>query len=230
MCSHRAVVFDMDDTLYLERAFVSSGFSAVGLALSDVLNLDPAVVVAQLEVIFEAGTRGTIFDSWLCANDLETKDLLPLMIETYRQHRPQIALLVDADRAIARLRQDFSLGLLSDGLAHTQQNKVDALGIAERLDQIQLTGDLGREYWKPSTLGYEMLLGRLGAQAHRAVYVADNPLKDFVGAKTLGMKTIRVRRSRGLYRHLEAPDEFYAPDVEIATLDDLDVAISLLLA
>ncbi len=43
-CSIRAVVFDMDDTLYDEMTFVQSGFRSVAQYLSTRFNLDKGEV------------------------------------------------------------------------------------------------------------------------------------------------------------------------------------------
>ena len=50
----QAIIFDLDDTLYPERAYVSSGFAAVAKAHQDRLG-DPVIVVARLTTLFDAG-------------------------------------------------------------------------------------------------------------------------------------------------------------------------------
>ena len=39
------------------------------------------------------------------------------------------------------------------------------------------------------------------------VHVADNPLKDFLGAREVGMFTVRLRRPDSEYGHLDPPSE-----------------------
>jgi len=52
------------------------------------------------------------------------------------------------------------------------------------------------------------------------VYVADNPRKDFIGARQLGWRTVRVRRDGGEHHRYEA-SVAEAADVEIASLREL---------
>ncbi len=66
----------------------------------------------------------------------------------------------------------------------------------------------------------------LGIDGSEAVYVADNPEKDFFGARKVAMGTVRVRHRDGLYRHLEPPSDEHAPDAEIEVLDDLEGTLS----
>jgi FMN phosphatase YigB (HAD superfamily) len=55
--------------------------------------------------------------------------------------------------------------------------------------------------------------------------VADNPCKDFLGARQAGIWTVRVRRPDGLYSHLDPVSAQYAPDVEIESLDGLEAIL-----
>ena len=80
---------------------------------------------------------------------------------------------------------------------------------------------MGRDAWKPSPRPFYHLLEQLAVPAARAVYVADNPAKDFRGARSAGMATIRVRRADGLYRDLEPRSAADAPDFEIDSLEAL---------
>ena len=60
----RAVVFDLDDTLYPERSFAYSGFEAVAEWLKGRMScrFDPA---ARMVELFEKGDRGQVFDRLL---------------------------------------------------------------------------------------------------------------------------------------------------------------------
>jgi FMN phosphatase YigB (HAD superfamily) len=52
--------------------------------------------------------------------------------------------------------------------------------------------------------------------------VADNPAKDFRGARSVGMDTVRVRHADGLYAGLEASSPADAPDREVARIEDME--------
>jgi putative hydrolase of the HAD superfamily len=81
---------------------------------------------------------------------------------------------------------------------------------------------LGRDAWKPSPRGLTTLLERMGGvDPAEAVYVSDNPAKDFKAARNAGLRSVWVRRDGGVYSHLEPQSPDYAPDVEIASLSEL---------
>jgi putative hydrolase of the HAD superfamily len=223
------VAFDLDDTLFAERAFVRSGFRAV----SDYLlaaGIARQPLAGALEAAFEAGIRGRTFDHVLGEAGIEpAPDLIERLVRVYRTHRwpgggrrPDIRLYPDADRALARLRAEGArLGLISDGAVEAQQTKVEALGLAARLDAIILTGAWGPEFSKPHPRAFRDLAARLAVEPAACVYVADNPRKDFGGPVRAGWRpSVRIRRPDGFHRGVPLPpDAAVAATVE--TLDDL---------
>jgi putative hydrolase of the HAD superfamily len=86
-------------------------------------------------------------------------------------------------------------------------------------------GEDERENWKPSKKPFERVLSTLGVAGGDAAYIGDNPLKDFAGARQLGMKTVRVRRPGGEHSHEEPPEPDYAADIEVAQLTEIEPAL-----
>lgn len=205
----KAVILDMDGTLYNERGFVNSGFEAVATYISAKYALDFEEIFGILGQDFDNGLRGKNFDALLQKVKLPNEKVDNL-VEIYRKHKPNIYLYPDAEAALKELKGHFKLGLITDGLQETQENKISALNLRSHLDVIIITDTLGREYRKPSEKPFKIVLSKLGVKAIEAVYVGDNPLKDFVPAKKLGLLTIRVRRGDGEYDSIESDDEHEA--------------------
>ncbi|GAA2501973.1 HAD family hydrolase [Winogradskya humida] len=200
------VVFDIDDTLYLERDYVASGFAAVEAELGI-----PGFAAAAWNGFLE-GRRGTIFDDALA--ELGVRADVGRLVRAYRDHRPRIELLQDALNAFEELRDlDVDVAFLTDGPRASQSAKVRALDLAAYGSPIVITDELGPGFGKPDPRGFQRIADRTGAQTF--AYVADNPSKDFAGPKSLGWSTIRVRRPGGLH-HRDAS----GPDVDV-TLTDL---------
>jgi putative hydrolase of the HAD superfamily len=214
------VVFDIDDTLYLEKDYVRSGFAAVGAwaqARHGITSFSERCWNA-----FEAGARHNIFDDVLASYGFVEGaggDLVAELVERYRRHPPSISLLPDADGALYRLSGFFRLAAVSDGPLDSQRAKVRALSLMGRLEPIVLTEELGHGRGKPNPAAFRLIEDRWEVGGDRCVYVADNPVKDFQAPAALGWRTVRVRRTGGL--HEKAPS---GPDVdfEVATLAPLD--------
>jgi putative hydrolase of the HAD superfamily len=217
------VVFDLDDTVYLERDYVRSGFRAVG---------DWAA--AELGVIgfsdrawacFEAGARGTVFDEVLRACGVEpTPDGVAALVEVYRRHEPDIELLPDAAAVIEELSRRVALGVVTDGPIESQRAKARALTVDRWSQAAVFTAELGEGFGKPHPRAFEEVQRQVGAAGDQCVYVADNPVKDFAGPRTLGWATVRVRRAGSLHAAAASGTDV---DLELAELRSLPARLDL---
>jgi putative hydrolase of the HAD superfamily len=223
------LVFDLDDTLYPEWEYVRSGFLAVAAFIENERGVSRERTYAELLACFSADRTARCFDEWLDVQGLARSALLEPMLAAYREHQPALRLFCDARWALGRFAEQYRLALLTDGRSGTQRNKIAALEIAPAFEQILVSDELGQDFRKPGERGLVTLLERLGVPPAQAVYVADNPAKDFVGPRRLGMATVRVRRRCGLYRDAEAPDAEHLPDAETVTLFGLTALLPRLL-
>src|SRR5213082_3476474 len=93
------VVFDIDDTLYLERDYVRSGFRAVGEWARESLGLSSFFEEAWK--CFEKGRRGDIFNVTLEGFGVRPSDeLIRTLLSVYRGHDPAICLLPDSEQCL----------------------------------------------------------------------------------------------------------------------------------
>jgi putative hydrolase of the HAD superfamily len=219
---HRfCVVFDLDDTLFLERDYVISGFEAVGAWAAEWL----AIPSFTSECIhrFDRGQRHDIFDTVL-GEHLGTvpPELVSSLVEIYRTHFPKIKMEPDVADALAEMPSDWPVAVLTDGPVTSQTRKCDVLGLRPRTAVIVLTGALGAPFWKPSKAGFEYISQRVSADGF--VYVGDNPAKDFLAPRQLGWISVRVRRPRGLHYAVENAE--IAPDLEMGDCFGLAEALA----
>jgi putative hydrolase of the HAD superfamily len=214
----RAIVFDLDDTLYPEHAYVMSGFGAVAAWAERNLGIAAEQGFVELARLFDQGVRGNTFDVWLEDHDLLGESSVRQLTRVYRDHRPRIEPYPGAVELLEELRRSYVLGLLTDGYAPAQRKKLAALGLHRFLKEQLFTDSYEDGAGKPSSRPFRIILGRLGADGSEAIYVGDNPLKDFLGARRAGMGTVRVRTEVGIYRDLEPPSPAHAPDYEVADL------------
>lgn len=212
----------MDDTLYPERDFVLSGFKAVTVWAEGVLGIDQSAGYARLAQLFNDGVRGDTFNQWLAAWAVpEPEQVLPQMVAVYREHEPTIRPFPEIPALLAQLQSIYRLGLLSDGYLAVQQRKLAALKLASCFDAIVFSDEWGPENWKPAKRPFAAVLDGLAVEAAAAVYIADNPTKDFLGARQVGMKSIRLRHRDGVYAAKEAGSPDYRPDFEVNDVTEL---------
>jgi len=203
-------VFDIDDTLYLERDYVRSGFEAVGRWAADWLSIED--FADRCWSRFAAGHRRSTFDAVLRECGISpAPELISALIEIYRAHIPRIELLQDALEALDWMTRAGSVAIVTDGPIASQSRKADALGLHAYAQPIVLTEVLGSEFRKPHPRAFEHVQERREAAVY--IYIADNPQKDFAAPKHLGWVTVRVRRPGGL--HYEAENPQAPADLEV---------------
>jgi putative hydrolase of the HAD superfamily len=217
--SARAVLFDLDDTLYPERQFVDGGFGAVAAFLSGPSGSPASDLEARLRELHERDGRGRLFDSLLDELGLDgDPDLVPACLLVYRAHQVELTPYPGAIAVLDLLRNaGIRTGVVSDGNAAVQTRKLRGLdAVSRRLDVVVLTDELGPGHAKPSPVGFRVACRLLEVSPSATIYVGNDPRKDFVGARAAGLRTIRIG---------PVPDEGGSTTITIAPADDADVTV-----
>lgn len=189
----KAVVFDLDDTLYSEKDYVRSGFKAVASLLPEIPRAEE-----KLWAAFEA--KKPAIDTVLSENGLEMRKAECLRV--YRNHKPNLKLYDGVTDLLTALHnQGIKIGVLTDGRPEGQRNKLEALGLYDRVDTVLITDNLGGpQFRKPNDISFRVMQGRLEVPYEQILYVGDNEHKDFQAPKLLGMQYIHIYNDDGLYR------------------------------
>lgn len=211
MRASRAVIFDLDDTLYPEREYVLSGFRAIAAWAEQHANIPADAGYERLRQLFEEGVRGDTINRWLESYGIASESLVSQLVQVYRQHQPALTPFSGVPELLESLRDGYQLGLVSDGYLSVQKSKFAGLNLANFFDAVVFSDAWGRAAWKPSTKPFEEVLRRLGPHITESVYVADNPQKDFLGPHQLGMATVRLCVPGGEYSHLRPPTVLHRP-------------------
>lgn len=217
----QAIIFDLDDTLYPERDYVLSGFHAVANWSATQLGIPADEGFAELTRLFEQGVRGDTFNRWLAMYGQSSTERVAQLVRVYREHIPTIVPFPQVTTLLDSLRLHYRLGLVSDGYLDVQRRKLDALGLVDRFDAIVFSDEWGRAAWKPNPKPFQVVLERLEIRPTAAVYVADNPLKDFLGARKIGIYTIQIRTPYSEYGTAVPPTLQHAPDLLMESFTDL---------
>jgi putative hydrolase of the HAD superfamily len=211
------VVFDIDDTLYLERDYVRSGIQAVDKWL-----LSTRGIVGFADRAWSAfgrGIRGTIFNEAFVALHIEPNPwLLEEAVDVYRNHAPDIVLLADAVTALDEISSSRKLAIVTDGPSASQRAKIRALRLDRWAAPIVIASEGGDGWRKPARPAFQVVERYHSVRGPACAYVADNPANDFEAPSALGWRTLRIRRPKSLHAELESGDDV---DVEIEDLHDL---------
>lgn len=202
--SLQAVVFDMDDVLYPERQYVHSGYQAVGDYLRQTLGWQDDFAAWLWERFLDGQANGAM-DALAVHFSLPAEPSIQRLVQVYREHVPTIRPYGGIPEMLGRLGAMYGLGLLSDGFLPAQRLKLQALGLERLFDAVVFTEEIGRDAWKPSPRGFELIAQRLGAQHRQCAYVADNVSKDFVAPNALGWRTVQFIANGQIYSNVPTP-------------------------
>ena len=193
MATLKALVFDLDDTLYAEESYVRSGFRAVADWL-EAAGLAPAgEIFADLWSAHACGRRGRLFDDLLAARPGCGQVSAADLVQVYRAHSPDIGFYPGMEALLEEARhRSLRMGVISDGFLQAQQRKVQALGLHRWAEPILLTDQWGRAFWKPHPRAFLEVQEAFQSGPAGIVYIGDNPAKDFQAPNDLGWQTIHL--------------------------------------
>lgn len=200
----RSVLFDLDDTLYLQAEWLAGAWDAVA-RVAAAEGADEQVLRVNLERIASEGSgKGRIIDRALAAAGCGGIPVAPL-VAAFVQHRPdRLDLLPGVESMLTELRREgVSTAVITDGDVRTQRSKVEILGVDQLVDVIVMSDEMGRDFRKPSPRPLVVAMERLKADPGSTAMIGDRPDKDVAAARAAGVRSIRVRTGE----YSSAPDD-----------------------
>jgi len=193
----KAIVFDLDDTLYSEKEYVRSGYRAIAKQLPQVEQMEKKLWAAFVD-------KKSAIDEVLTAEGIYSDELKQMCLYVYRFHQPDIHLYTGVSELLQSLRSEgFLLGIITDGRPEGQRAKIEALGLDALVDHIIITDELGGiEYRKPNSIAFVLMQETLGVAFEEMCYIGDNMGKDFVAPEMLNMRSIWLRNPDGIYYNI----------------------------
>lgn len=189
----RAVVFDLDDTLYRIRRFTIAGYAATSALIARETGRPRSEVFCRLQRLYRRGWAAQAYQELAmdCGLDVATAGR---WLAAHRTHRRRLRLPRTSVRVLDLLRATgWRVGVLTNGLPQIQRAKVEALDLRDRVDTV-VFADEHVTGGKPARQVFDLVLGQLDTSPSRAVMVGDDPLTDVAGGRALGLRTIRIAR------------------------------------
>jgi len=190
----KGVIFDLDDTLYSEKQYVRSGYRKIAQ------HLEKEDAEEKMWAFFEEGKPA--IDAYL--SEIGMTELKDECLKIYREQMPDITLYEGAKDLINDLKsRGIKVGIITDGRPEGQRNKIKALGLDVLVEDIIITDELGGvQFRKPCDIAYRIIQNRWQLPYEQIIYVGDNPNKDFMACKQLGMRWRYVQNKDGLYSNV----------------------------
>lgn len=217
----KAILFDLGNTLYIKESFLDSAFAEVARYLGSVYKLDKQTVLALLYRIWKIRTSHYefLFDELLQILGVYSAELVTEVLNIYHSHQPKkIKTYPGAEVIIKRLRKSYKIGLVTDGHPQMQRNKIAVLGWADLFDTIIYSMEYDKAYLKPHPFVYRLATEKLKVKPKQTMYLGDNPHDDFIGAKEIGIFTVRVLQ--GEFKDVSL-DKGHEADINIKNIKEL---------
>ncbi len=186
-----AVLLDLDDTLYAQAEWLSGAWDAVCAAASHCTDVR-ALRAALSAVAAEGSARGMIIDRALARAGAVDVAVGPLVEAFRRYNAPSLTPYPGAVPALASLRAQVPVGLVTDGDPVIQRSKLRSLCFDAAFDVVVFSDELGRDRRKPHPAPFRLALDRLQVTPAQAIYIGDHPEKDVLGPLAAGIRAIRV--------------------------------------
>lgn len=205
-----AIVFDLDDTLYAEKAAKVAAECAVACRLSAIFDEPEHIalaaflgakktVLARDELGPARNDRRRWIEQALVDHDVEVDGaLVDDLLESYWSTMvAAVRPYADAELALPALATRASLWIATNEHGAVQQRKLERLGIREHFRGVLTADVVGAE--KPDPRFFVALSSALEVPSDSVVFVGDNPRTDVAGALAAGMRVAWFRR--GPYTH-----------------------------
>lgn len=238
----RAILFDLDDTLFDHRGAVAHGVTRWTESISPghELLMETPRLWHELEdkhlpawhygeCSFEEQRRRRVREFCLRLNLPVPADLDAAYAEFLAHYETAWAAFPDAAPVLNVLQgldgtpsRGLTLGVLTNGVPVQQEAKLRRIGLLNRLDPVLTPDSLGGHF-KPAPQCYLRAATKLGLRPEEVLVVGDNLLFDAIGPTRVGMHGIWLNR----YRTASKPDDSTpdAPVITISTLTDLPAAL-----
>jgi len=187
----KAVLFDLDDTLLDREASVVYFIEQQYERLRHLFDIVPRDEYVRRFI--ELDDHGSV-----------TKDIVYRQIESefgldgawqelladFKSHFDDYCLnLPGLEQMLDTLQaQNRRLGIITNGPSPFQEQKIEAMGIADYFSVILVSAAEGVR--KPDAEIFRRAVTRLDVEPHEAIFVGDNPTADIAGAQAFGMQTI----------------------------------------
>jgi len=221
----KAVFFDLDNTLYDARDYYASAFHEIAVFISSAYGISEGKINETLwNTLQNKGTLySKLFDEVLASLGIDDPDCVGRLVDMFHNApTSSIKLYQDAGVVLPRLASKYKLGLITNGNSEMQRRKVEALGLSSFLQVQVYTDEVGQA--KPSVLGYQQAVQIANVNPEESMYVGDNPCVDFIGAKKIGMYTVRILR--GEFAKVDVNPDFI--DAEVRDLCKLEKLLASL--
>ncbi len=225
----KAIFFDIDNTLYDSTKLTTMArHNSIKAMIDSGLPVKDEEKLYNLleEIIKKHGSNyGRHYDELLKELGLEndSKIIAAGVVAYERTKEGYLVPFPGVIPTLLTLKKRYDLGVISNGLAVKQWEKLIGLGIHHLFDVVATSEELG--YDKPQKEAFLFAIEKLGLSPEECVMVGDRLDTDVLGGNLAGMRTVHLKK--GKYGGDRPETEEQTPDFEIDDLTEIFDALEL---
>jgi HAD superfamily hydrolase (TIGR01549 family) len=233
----RAILFDLDDTLFDHRLCARTALATLHDAY-DALRRRPFAEIERLHTAFLEQFHVRVMSGELpleqarqerfrrlfeAIGESPRAEVVVEAAETYRGGYLRIRRPISGAAALlAAIKRRTQVGIVSNNLLEEQQNKLRECALDRYVDVLVVSEEAGMS--KPDPRIFQIALERLGCRADEVVMVGDSWAADVVGATAAGIRPIWFNPDR-----LPSPDPA-AGITELHALEPVDDVLTAIIS
>ena len=197
------IIFDLDDTLISEEQWYLDKWKLCGEYLENNFHVKDFYDIMKKILIrngFDYSQKIQDVLRQIDRNDLNISEI----IDFYLNVKVTPTVFPETHKILRLLQKSHTLGLITDGKKWEQKIKITDAGLQKYFDIIEYS----EEKPKPNPKSYINCLKKFNKNPENSIFVGNDPDIDFVGARKLGITTVRI--IQGLKKNLVAKKEFDA--------------------
>lgn len=202
----KAVIFDIDDTLYDFENTNKKAMQALEVYCKEKLQLEnplfmnifkEAQMLVTQRVKCDCATVHNRLIRFQCMLELVKKPLFPHAMEMYKAYWGTLLAHAKPEPGVIALMKllkskGIYIGIGTDMTALIQYKKLEKLQVASMIDAIVTSEEAGVE--KPDTKFFKLCVQKTGFAPEECLFIGDNLEKDVRGPQEIGMQSIWYRK------------------------------------
>lgn len=206
MNKKRAVLFDLDDTLYEYAPVNKKSLEAAHKILNkeikislkkfiELFNISKAEINRELAGTASSHNRVLYFQRLVekSHQTIESDTVLKLYNSYWDTFLKNMKLRKGVLETLKKLKkQGIKTAIVSDLTTNIQLRKMSKLGITPYIDVLVTSEEAGSE--KPNPIMFLLALNKLNLLPSNAIMIGDNPINDIEGGNSVGLDTILLAK------------------------------------
>jgi putative hydrolase of the HAD superfamily len=189
----KLVAFDLDNTLYNENEYLES----VITKFCEHHQFDNKLFIEDFRKIQR--NSGDIFGSLLKMQGIFSKELQEELFSLYQSINIILQPYKHATSILNKLKEkSIRTAIITNGDLKSQENKIESLGLNDKVDLIIYARKWGKEFEKPHAMPFEYLLRYFSCLPSEILYVGDNQQTDIEACTRVGIEGIKIESDEQL--------------------------------